>query len=993
MNPSDVPAAAAARFGLRPPLQSLPGERTLNVRCDGGVLKLHDPDDRDDIALEAAALGHLDGLGGRVPRALATDEGTLVVDVATDGGPRLARALSWLDGHTWGDPPRAPTALAELGRLVAEVDARLASFDHPHAGRFHRWNLLSAPQARPLLDLVGEPDRRAVAAAALAGYDEAVASRLAALPHQVIHNDANSANIVLDGAGHVSGLIDFGDLCRAPRICGLAVAATYAMVDRVVARPDIDPVRGVLPLIAGYHAVAPLTPAELELLVPLVRTRLAISICMAWSQSADDPDNAYLLVSQRGVWGLLQRLTPDGDHLALCRLRDAVGYEPDPSSRAVRSFLATATPSPVLGTALADLPRAVLDWSAGTTEPPGGVVAIGRWGEDRAVYTQPAFEGVDGDGEPEARTVHLAVDLFAPPGTRVHAPLDGVVHAVHDNAAPLDYGPVVILRHALDDGSSGAGFFTLYGHLSRASIAGVVAGQRLRAGDVVAAIGDRHENGGWAPHVHVQVLTHLLGRGVDVPGVAPRSELAVWRSVSPDPNLLLGLPEGTAAPRHPLSGNEIARRRATSMSPALSLSYAEPLHIVRGHGAYLVDTGGREWLDLVNNVAHVGHAHPRVVAAAAAQQAILNTNTRYLHSMVVEYARRLVATLPDPLSVCFFVNSGSEANDLALRLAYTSTGARDVLVLDHAYHGHLVSLIDVSPYKFNGRGGLGAPPTTHVVPMPDPYRGRYRTQQGEPSASVTPAYLAEVDSLLDGVTASGRRVAAFLSEPMPGTAGQVVLADGFLAGAYERVRAAGGICIADEVQIGFGRPGTHLWGFEAHGVVPDVVTMGKPIGNGHPLGAVVTTPEVAHSFLTGMEYFNTFGGNPVSAAVGLAVLDVIADERLQARALHLGARLLDGLRSVGERHRAVGDVRGTGLFLGVELVDDPDARTPSGATASAVVEAVKRRGVLLSSDGPDHNVLKLKPPMVLTAQDCDRVVQAVDEALAEVAGPGPSPGQ
>jgi 4-aminobutyrate aminotransferase-like enzyme len=248
---------------------------------------------------------------------------------------------------------------------------------------------------------------------------------------------------------------------------------------------------------------------------------------------------------------------------------------------------------------------------------------------------------------------------------------------------------------------------------------------------------------------------------------------------------------------------------------------------------------------------------------------------------------------------------------------------------------------------------------------------------------VTPAYLAALDRILDDLARTGRRPAAFLSEAMPGTAGQVVLADGFLAGAYARVRAAGGICIADEVQIGFGRPGSVMWGFELHGVVPDVVTLGKPIGNGHPLGAVVTTPGVAASFLTGMEYFNTFGGNPVSARVGLAVLDVVADERLQQRAAVLGDRLLAGLRALAEDHEIVGDVRGTGLFVGVELVADRAARTPHGAAAAAVAEAAKERGVLVSTDGPEHNVIKIKPPMALDEADVDRAVTALDEALRE----------
>ncbi len=443
---------------------------------------------------------------------------------------------------------------------------------------------------------------------------------------------------------------------------------------------------------------------------------------------------------------------------------------------------------------------------------------------------------------------------------------------------------------------------------------------------------------------------------------------------------------------------EIARERVRHLSPALSLSYREPLHVVRGEGAYLFDADGNPWLDLVNNVAHVGHCHPRVVAAAAEQQALLTTNTRYLHEAVTTYARRLAATMPDPLGVVFLVNSGSEANDLALRLAYAHTGARDVLVLDHAYHGHLTSLVDISPYKFAGPGGQGRPEHTHVVPMPDAYRGRRRlteaasaaaraadpTGRHDGSAAVTPFYLQAVDAVLHDVASRGRRTAAFLAEAIPGSAGQVVLAEGFLAGAYERVRAAGGICVADEVQTGFGRVGTAWWAFEEHGVVPDVVTLGKPIGNGHPIGAVVTTPQVARSFVTGMEYFNTFGGNPVSARVGQAVLDVVVDERLRGHAARLGGRLLADLRGIGERHRLVGDVRGRGLFLGVELVTDRQTRTPAGSAASAVVEAVKRRGVLLSSDGPDHNVLKIKPPMVLSDADGQLLVRAVDEALTEV---------
>jgi 4-aminobutyrate aminotransferase-like enzyme len=303
---------------------------------------------------------------------------------------------------------------------------------------------------------------------------------------------------------------------------------------------------------------------------------------------------------------------------------------------------------------------------------------------------------------------------------------------------------------------------------------------------------------------------------------------------------------------------------------------------------------------------------------------------------VIDYARRLAATLPDPLHVCFFVNSGSEANDLALRLVKAHTGREDMLVLDHAYHGNLSSTIALSPYKFNGPGGRGAPPTTRV------------TTPGEP------------------VHADG--IAAFFAEPIQSCAGQVVLPDGYLEAAFADVRAAGGLCVVDEVQTGFGRVGDAFWGFELQGVVPDIVTLGKPIGNGHPLGAVVTTPEVAASFVTGMEYFNTFGGNPVSAEIGLAVLDVLEDERLQAHARERGEQLLAGLRRFD-----VTDVRGHGLFLGVELA--------TGEEAARVKEALKARGILISTDGPEENVLKIKPPLVISAEDCDCVLEAFEAVL------------
>src|SRR5262249_3073860 len=327
----------------------------------------------------------------------------------------------------------------------------------------------------------------------------------------------------------------------------------------------------------------------------------------------------------------------------------------------------------------------------------------------------------------------------------------------------------------------------------------------------------------------------------------------------------------------------------------------------------------------------------------------------------------LAAMLPDPLSVVYLTNSGSEANDLALRLARAHTGASDTLVLDHAYHGNLSSLIAISPYKFNRAGGQGRPDGTWVCELPDPYKGRLRLDE----AYLGRRYAEDVRRQLDAVEAAGRRPAAFVVESLPSCAGQIVLPDGYLESAFAHAREAGAVCIADEVQTGFCRVGTHAFAFETQGVVPDVVTLGKPIGNGHPLGAVVTTPALARSFETGMEYFNTYGGNPVSCAAGLAVLDVIRDERLMARAERVGGHLRAGLNHLPGGPALTGDVRGRGLSRGVDLVRGRGTREHATAAAAAVKEAMVARRILISTDGPRDNVLKIKPPLAVDEADVD----------------------
>jgi 4-aminobutyrate aminotransferase-like enzyme len=558
----------------------------------------------------------------------------------------------------------------------------------------------------------------------------------------------------------------------------------------------------------------------------------------------------------------------------------------------------------------------------------------------------------------------------------VLAPLDGVVHSAAENLNPLDYGPTVVLEHQA--GPGGPQFYTLYGHLARDSVSTLKPGDAVRSGSVIARIGTLAENGGWPPHLHFQLITDLLDMRGDFPGVADPAERRVWLSLAPDPNLVAHIPGGVAARPRP-SGDDILASRRDHIGPSLSVSYRRPLTIVRGWMQHLYDADGRTYLDAVNNVPHVGHCHPRVVEAGRRQMAVLNTNTRYLHERLVQYAERLCVTLPEPLRVCYFVNSGSEANELALRLARCFTGSRDTIVVNVAYHGNTNAAVEVSPYKFDGPGGAGARPHVHVVPTPDVYRGIYRGPSNDAGAQ----YAAQVAATVDRLLASGRRTGAFIAESILSCAGQVVLPPGYLRGAYEAVRAGGGLCIADEVQVGFGRVGSHFWAFETQGVVPDIVTMGKPIGNGHPLGAVVTTPEIARAFANGMEYFNTYGGNPVSCAIGLAVLDVIRDEGLQVRARDVGEHLLNGLRSLMRHHPLIGDVRGMGLFVGVELVRDRETLEPAGTQAGLVANRMRDRGVLVSTDGPFHNVLKIKPPLCFTARDADRLVSTLEEILRE----------
>lgn len=1068
-------AAAVARdaFGIEGAAWALPGEFDLNFKVAAPgrtvVLKIAPTARRLALELAAACVAHVGRarLSRSVPRlvppagrAQRSGEGAKgtpadagargaspIVDVAFRGQPHVATAFTWVEGIPLAElRPRSAAVLEALGAFLAELGRSLSGFDHPALDRRFPWRLESARQTvEAHVDLLAPEEAALVRATAERAWRWA-GPAVGDLPRGVIHNDANDYNVLIHPslpAPQLSGVIDFGDVAKGWRVADPAVAAAYAMTELP------DPLEAACAVARGCSAERRLDAAECRAFLPLAALRLCLSVCIQARQMRDQPENDYLAVSQAPAWALLRRLSGIDWRLAEFRVRGACGLEPNPARGTVSTWIVRARPrSPImspqvlarpcvldLSAASPDLPYAAeaasvddaIRWVEESISAANATAGVGRYGEARLLYDAPGFKSRGNDG-PEARTVHLGLDVFAPAGSEVRAPLSGTVVSVADNGQELDYGPTVILRHVAE---CGAGFHTLYGHLDRATLDHLTPGDAVSAGDVVGWLGDFTANGGWPPHLHFQVVAldplfdpdardfaapTQAGRSLrpgrsNFPGVARPRLRALWESVSPDPTALAGLPghgsegddgEGTSgardaadddpgafgATRDPSAeAHRILRTRHARMAPNLGLSYDRPVHVVRGAGACLFDSEGRRYLDTVNNVAHVGHSNPRVARAIARQSRVLNTNTRYLHGEIAALAEELTIRFPAPLEVVFLVCSGSEANELALRLARRHTGREGVVVLEGGYHGNTGGLVEISPYKFDGPGGGGRSARVAVAPMPDPYRGRHRRDlaAGTPDADLGARYAEGVARALAELSVRGPGAAAFVAEGILGCGGQIEPPAGYLQAAYAHTRRAGGVCVADEVQTGFGRVGDAFWSFELQGVGPDIVTLGKPMGNGHPVAAVVTTREIAASFDDGMEYFNTFGGNPVSCAAARAVLAEIRDRELQRSAREVGGFLLDRLRGLADRFPIVGDVRGRGLFLGVELVRDPESRTPFPEAAAYVVNRMRARSVLTSTDGPDANVLKIKPPMVFSFEDAAHLADELEVVLSESA--------
>ncbi len=904
------------------------------------------------------------------------------------GTPRLCWLMQALPGSPYAKfRPHSEPLLHDLGKKTGQLAQALNGFSHPALVRDFKWNLLLGDWIDDHICSIGSPDRQAILTEVTAAFAR-IKEVFSALPRQAIHNDLNDYNLLVSSKQEpvpfISGIIDFGDMCAGPRIADLAIAAAYVVLDHP------QPEAALVDLVRGYHGANPLTPTEVDLIWPLLRMRLAVSVVNSTLEARQTPDDPYVTVSQAPAWRFLEHTRVNAALLS-ARLRAACDLPVTDSAPRVMQWLdsergnfahllgtdITAAPMGTLAVQNCAVPRNPFEMDLeeasriGREYDKGGNIWLGYYGEPRLIYAEPAFRNGPWKAS-DRRTVHLAVDGFAPAGTPLFAPLDARVHHVEDRANHLDYGGVVILSHETADGDV---FYTLYGHLDTEVCGRLRPGQALKKGESFARLGTPAQNGGWAPHVHFQLALATEGMGNDWPGVGDPDEMYLWRRLCPNPAPLLNLPDEKTEFKT-CDRNQVHQDRKAGFGDNLKLSYEQPVMFLRGWRHHLFDEWGRPYLDAYNNVPHVGHAHPRIQAVIAEQLLRLNTNTRYLHPAQSDFADKLRSKLPAELSVCFFVNSGTEANELALRLARAATGAKGMVTPDHGYHGNTTGVMDISAYKFNAPGGHGKADWVELLDLPDDFKGPYRRNDPERAKK----YACQVETAIQTLQDKGHGVAGFIAETFPSVGGQIVPPKGYLSGVYNRIRAAGGICIADEVQTALGRLGGHYFAFEHQGVVPDVVVLGKPIGNGHPLGVVVTTRAIAEAFAKGPEFFSTFGGSILSCRVGKEVLDIVDDEGLMENAHVMGERLFSGLHKIQAAHSIVGDVRGMGLFVGVEL---GTADRPATRTANYVVNRMRQRRILIGREGADDNVLKIRPPLTIEAEDVDMLLTVLDEVLLE----------
>lgn len=898
--------------------------------------------------------------------------------VDSPDGPLTARLLRYLPGGTAVDDGYLhPSRVARLGELAARVDLALAGWSHPGTERTSEWDPrhgLAAVEAHaPWLP----DDRREEVLATARAAAERVAPLAGLLPEQVVHLDLTDDNLVLsdDGgpraAAVLDGVIDLGDVTRTWTACELAVTLSCLLHHdgALHAGPS-----AVLPAVRAHHAVRPLSPAEVDALWPLVVLRACVLVASGSHQVAVDGDNDYASSRlEQNEWRIFEQAVALPVDVVTGVLRAALGTRPALPDEAAHRLGAAAAGDDLLadlsGAAQLDLgwdadeldggaflrPHAVDELAAARLDA-GARAAVTRWGEARLAGSPALSSEVPA-------TVATGVEVRPGQPVVLRAPWDGVVRHREGRLELTGRDARLVLD------------------LDRCEDAPFTEAGRVSAGRALAEVTE-------GDVVGVQLLA---ADAPAVPALVRASDAPGWLALTADPAPLLGLP-ATGHP-HPGPGGGaddgelLARRDAGVLAEVQEHYYTgavRPPRIERGWRHHLATTDGRVLLDVVNNVTSVGHAHPRVTAAAARQLARLNTNSRFHYAGVVELSERIADLLPAPLDTVFLVNSGSEAVDLALRLAVVATGRPDVVAVREAYHGWTYASDAVSTSVADNPAALETRPAwVHTVEAPNTYRGPHRTARGDDVGQYARGAVATVEEL----AAQGRPPAAFVAEAFYGNAGGLPLPPGYLREVYAAVRRHGGLAIADEVQVGYGRLGSTLWGFEQQGAVPDVVAVAKSVGNGHPVGAVVTTRAVAARYRDAGYFFASTGGSPVSCAVALAVLDVIRDERLQENARTVGAHLKAGLEGLAERHALVGAVHGEGLYLGLELVRDRTTLEPAREETAVLCDRMLELGVVVQPTSDRQNVLKIKPPLCLDADAVDFFVAALDRALGEVAQP------
>lgn len=941
-------------FDLHADVKSLGSQQDKNflVGADSeiaGVLKIANPA-FNEIELtaqeQAADLIATAEPDLRVAQSLPNRDGDTLTAVTGLGssGTAYVRLLRHLRGGTLIESGYLPPAtVAELGALAGRVSRALAGFGHPGLDRVLQWDLrYGADVVRSLVshvDDAGMRSRLQVAADQAWAHIEPLAD---ALPRQAVHMDLTDANVVVShdvgGVVHPDGIIDFGDLADSWAIGELAITLSC-----VLQHPGGDPT-AILPGVRAFHAIRPLSVAEAEALWPLLVLRTAVLIVSGAHQAGFDPDNGYLTDQADGEWQMFERATSVPIDVMTALIKADLGLASPPAPVRVDRPMIAAPASAVtldLGTTSDALDDAFVagGWLKFRTEDEIARAAIND-GADLVVtrFGQPRITLAPALSQEEPAVVPTGVNIWPAGRLELVAPFAGeVVERTADSV-------------------------TLRGVEYELTLTGIRSG----SGDVGDVLGTA-EPGRWA-HLALRPVGASRAPELTTPSFAPG-----WLACVRDPRPLLGLaPLDTEQ-----SEADLMARRDRSFAPVQEHYYRRPPRIERGWRHFLMSTSGRCYLDMVNNVTVLGHAHPRVAAAAARQLRKLNTNSRFNYASVVEFSERLAGLLPEPLDTVFLVNSGSEASDLALRLAIAAAGRPDVVAMREAYHGWTYGTDAVSTSTADNPNALTTRPVwVHTVESPNSFRGKYRGRE-------VGRYAAEAVAQIEELSADGHAPAAFICETVYGNAGGMALPDGYLQQIYAAVRGAGGYTVADEVQVGYGRLGEWFWGFQQQGVVPDIVSMAKSVGNGYPLGAVVTSREIAEAFRSQGYFFSSTGGSPLSCAIGMTVLDVLNDEGLQANAARVGAHLKSRLQQLSTRHPIIGTVHGVGLYLGVEMIRDPQTLDPATEETALICDRMLDLGVIIQPTGDHQNILKTKPPLCIDVEAADFYVDALDRVLTE----------